>query len=85
MFVSQGCTAHAGNSLAMTNVGSGKVKGRTQVLKFNLRQTGVGKMLQRESNIYKQHWTIEGVIFHVVQDKGRVWMRVGGGEEWDGI
>ena len=83
MFVSHGCTAHVGNSFAVKAVGSGKVQRQTQVLKFHLRHIGVGKCCQ--IFISTVNWTIQGVSFHVAEDKGRVWMRVGGEEECDGI
>lgn len=37
------------------------------------------------NQIKHQNRAIQGVSFHVVQDNGRVWMRVGGREECNGI
>lgn len=57
-----------------------------QVLKFHLRDMGIGKSCSTgQIFISTVNWAILGVSFHVVRDKGRVWMSVGGGEECDGM
>lgn len=56
------------------------------MLKFHLRDAGTGKYCSTSLIfISAVNWAFQGVTFHVVQDKDRVWMRVGGGEECDGI
>lgn len=65
--------------------GSGKAKQWTQVLRFHVRDAGVGKCCSTSQIfISTVNWATQGVSFHAVEDKGRVWMRVGGGEECDG-